>query len=195
MRGIYLRFIMFMLWVTIPAISTHAQTPLFLGEDIEFHISDTVCFVSAAYHFLNPHEQKIKTRLHYPVPVSNDMVLPHKFEVKDLKTGEDLSFLGYSEGISFLLEMAPASEKKIRVQYWQRVRKQNFKYILTTTQNWGRGLEWANYEIYMPANLKLEYCSLESDSTDVNSGKALYLFHREDFLPENDFEIRWGSKK
>ncbi|MBC8376828.1 MAG: hypothetical protein H8E26_12345 [FCB group bacterium] len=175
--------------------TTQAQPPIFLGEDLVFYVSDSLCVMRGEYHFLNPTEEAIKTRLFYPLPVSEQLPFPDMIQVRSLESGVHLPIMGADSGVSFVLEMDAASEANIHVEYWQTTEDHVFEYILTSSQTWGRSLEWANYEIHVPDHLQLEYCSLDIDTSWIEIEKKVYLISRENYLPVNDFKIQWGINK
>jgi len=172
-----------------------AQNPIFLGEDLVFYISDSLCVLRGEYHFLNPSQNPVKTRLYYPFPVSEELPFPDEIEVLSMETGHHLPLLGSETGISFLLTMEPHAQANIEIEYWQPAESQKFKYILTSTQKWGRALKWANYEIHVPEHLELEYCSLGWDTSWVEIEETVYSISKENYLPAQDFELRWGLIK
>ncbi len=173
--------------------TAQAQSPVFLGEDLVFHVSDSLCVMRGEYHFLNPTNTAVKTRLFYPFPVSEQLPFPDKIQVMSLETGAHLPILGVENGVSFMLEIDAVSEANILVEYWQTANDHVFEYILTSTQNWGRSLEWANYEIHVPDHLQLEYCSLDLDSSWVEIEKRVYSISRENYLPVEELKIQWGE--
>ncbi|MCF7826421.1 MAG: hypothetical protein K9N29_07195 [Candidatus Marinimicrobia bacterium] len=172
-----------------------AQTPIFSSETITFEVSDTLCVVSARYSFQNRSEMRSKSRLFYPVPISDDLPFPNRFQVQSLKSSSTIPFLIHKEGISFLLEIDPFSEEQIYVKYWQVAKGQQFAYILKSTQHWSRALDWAVYEIRIPNSLELKSCSLDIDSTRVDSNYFIYRITKQNFMPEKDFEFMWGNQK
>lgn len=172
----------------------HSQTPVFIGEDLVFYVSDSLCVVRGEYHFLNPGSTPIKTRLFYPFPISEDLPFPDQIEVRSMETGVHLPLLGGQGGVSFVLGIEPLSQSSIHVEYWQTAESHIFEYILTTTQVWSRALEWANYEIHVPDHLDLEFCSLDLDTSWVEIETMVYLISRENYLPVKNFKIEWGIK-
>jgi hypothetical protein len=169
-----------------------AQSPIFLGENLVFHISDSLCVMRGEYHFINPSEEAVKTRLFYPFPVSEQLPFPDMIEVLSMETGVHLPLMGADKGISFVLNIDAVSEANIHVEYWQTAEHNVFEYILTSTQTWSRALEWANYEIHVPDHLQLEYCSLDIDTSWTEIEKKVYSISRENYFPVKDLKMRWG---
>ena len=187
--------LMLILWGFNSGKQVHAQSPVFLGEDLVFYLSDSLCVMRGVYHFLNPTETRVKTRLFYPFPVSDSLPFPDKVEVLSLDTGTHPLLLGSQNGVSFILEIEPLEESSFQVEYWQSAEHHFFEYILTSTQKWNRALEWASYEIHVPDHLRLEYCSLAVDTSWVEIEKTVYSIYRESYLPMKNFELRWGFIK
>ncbi|MBT3229603.1 MAG: hypothetical protein HOB84_08535 [Candidatus Marinimicrobia bacterium] len=175
--------------------TSQAQSPIFVGEDLVFYVSDSLCVLRGEYHFLNPSENAVKTRLFYPFPVSEQLPFPDMIEVLSLETGVHLPIMGAEKGVSFVLEIDAVSEANIHVEYWQTAENHLFDYILTSTQTWGRSLEWANYEIHVPDHLQLEYCSLDIDTSWIEIEKKVYSISRENYLPLKELKIQWGVSK
>lgn len=170
-----------------------AQKASFAGEYIQFQIRDSVCMVEAEYEFKNPAGTPSQTRLFYPIPVDETQAFPSRFVVSSALSGEELPFKVHPGGISFLLEIDPLSSQTILVNYWQNLGGNQFKYILTSTQNWGQPLDWVCYEIDLPGGLVLDFCSLEVDTSIVCNDHTLYRIERQNFLPSSDLEMRWGN--
>ena len=175
--------------------TSQAQSPIFVGEDLVFYVSDSLCVLRGEYPFLTPSENAVKTRLFYPFPVSEQLPFPDMIEVLSLETGVHLPIMGAEKGVSFVLEIDAVSEANIHVEYWQTAENHLFDYILTSTQTWGRSLEWANYEIHVPDHLQLEYCSLDIDTSWIEIEKKVYSISRENYLPLKELKIQWGVSK
>jgi len=191
----WLVLLLLILWGFNSDKQVHAQSPIFLGEDLVFYLSDSLCVMRGVYHFLNTAETRVKTRLFYPFPVSDSLPFPDKVEILSLDTGTYPPLLGSQNGVSFILEIEPLEESSFQVEYWQSAEHHVFEYILTSTQKWSRALEWASYEIHVPDHLRLEYCSLTVDTSWVEIEKTVYSVYRENYLPMKNFELRWGSIK
>ena len=184
-----------LLCVFHPQNNLHAQTPVFLGEDLVFYVSDSLCVMRGDYHFLNPSENPVKTRLFYPFPVSDTLPFPDRVDILSLESGARLPLLKAEKGVSFVLEIDPLSESGFHVEYWQAADRHAFEYILTSTQKWGRALEWATYEIHVPDHLRLEYCSVPWDTSWEEIETTVYSISKEQHLPKQNFVIRWGLKE
>lgn len=185
-------FLLLILCGFFPSDNLKAQAPLFLGEDLVFYVSDSLCVLRGEYHFINPSDQAVKTRLFYPFPVSEQQPFPDMIEVLSMETGLHLPLMGADKGISFMLHIDALSKATIHVEYWQEANDNVFEYILSSTQTWSRALEWANYEIHVPDHLQLEYCSLDIDTSWAEIEEKVYLISRENYLPVKDFKIKWG---
>ena len=178
----------------IQAGQSFAQTPQFVGEYLQFLVSDSAVVLQGRYEFRNSGPVPSRTRLFYPVPLSAAAPFPQYFKVRTLPAGIDLPFQVHAGGISFLLEIAARDTLEIGIEYCQSAPEKQFRYILTSTRKWGKPLSWVRYEIRIPSHLVLNTCSLDIDSTLVFPEYLLHGIQRKNFLPLNDFDIEWGSK-
>ena len=191
-KGLQFAILLFLFFNTQ---TVQAQTPIFLGENLVFYVSDSLCVMRGAYHFLTPSDEAVKTRLFYPFPAKEQLPFPDMIAVRSIETGENLAIMRAEKGMSFVLDIDAVSEANIHVEYWQAAEDHIFEYILSSTRAWNRSLEWANYEIHVPDHLQLEYCSLDIDTSWVEIEKKVYSISRENYLPEKELIIQWGTIK
>jgi hypothetical protein len=63
------------------------------------------------------------------------------------------------------------------------------KYIITSTQTWGKALDKAVYTLTTEKNLRIKSFSYSYDSVREVKDKKLYIWGKHDFMPKFDFEI------
>ena len=64
------------------------------------------------------------------------------------------------------------------------------RYIVTTTQAWGRPLRHARFEVYLPAGARPVDFSFPFRRQEA-SNAVYYLFEADDFLPDRDIRFTW----
>jgi hypothetical protein len=171
-----------------------AQAPLFVAEDLQFIVSDTLCQMQGCYQFENKSGQTNKARLFYPFHLDQDSPFPKAYEVRLGEEKTPTPVFVQPRGISFMIEIAPESRQQVWVSYTQAIHNQDFTYILKTTQSWKRPLEHASYEIRIPRHLSLTFCSHEIDTTVQQTDFLIHRIVRENFLPSRDLQIKWGNQ-
>jgi len=89
-KGLQFAILLFLFFNTQ---TVQAQTPIFLGENLVFYVSDSLCVMRGEYHFLNPSDEAVKTRLFYPFPAKEQLPFPDMIAVRSIETGENLAIM------------------------------------------------------------------------------------------------------
>mgnify|MGYP000429280621 FL=1 len=77
----------------------------------------------------------------------------------------------------------------IRIGYTQELKGSKAEYILMSTKSWGQSLTEVNYTLITPHDLKVDSLSYPPDFSNDKSGKTIYYYHKENFMPDREFEI------
>jgi hypothetical protein len=186
MKYFFLLTLLAVLQSYCPAIK--GQGLQFYREDIVFKINEDAAEADAVYHFCNVDKDKIITTLFYPFP-GNTMELIDSILIRDFKTGEIISFRQGKSGVFFEISVTAYGQAAYRVFFRQKLEGQKFKYILTSTGNWGKELEFANFELQVPVSLKVDSLSFTPDSSFIQDDFQYYIWKKKDFMPEKDFEV------
>jgi hypothetical protein len=131
------------------------QALRFYREDIQIEVKKDECILTGIYYFANNSGLPVAQNLYYPYVVNDSLPLPHKAEVKALKTGKTLPGLNTAKGLIFTVEAAPHDTSIIEVKYYQKTPMHMMEYILTTTKEWGTSFEMAEYSVKLPSNYRL----------------------------------------
>ena len=107
----------------------------------------------------------------------------------DLKTNEVIPYREGGSGVFFGIAVPAYGQAAYRVYFRQRLKEKHFTYILTSTESWGRSLEFANYELQVPVALSIESMSYPADSSFVQNDIQHFIWKKKDFMPEKDFEV------
>ena len=78
---------------------------------------------------------------------------------------------------------------KINVFYRQKHLGDYVKYILTSTQSWGRPLEIAKYHLIFGKDIKIKSISYPPSDKLNFKDKNIYNWEMQNFMPEKEFEI------
>jgi hypothetical protein len=170
------------------SLTVIAQSLQFYREDIVFNVSEYQVTIDAQYHFCNLSEKDIKTSLFYPFP-GNTRELIDTLDIRDLKTDQFISYRDGKAGVFFVISVPAYSQAAYRVYFRQRLEEKHFTYILTSTESWGRSLEFANFKLLIPVTLSIDFLSYPADSTFIQNDIRYFIWKKKDFMPDRDFEI------
>lgn len=151
----------------------------FYAERIKCVISGDTMRVYATYYMRS--EPGSKFCLLYPLPEEGmDFSLDSTRNCKLEKRGEAW-VMCMDFGTDSLLE--------IGVIYQQRFPEGVFRYITTTTQAWGKPLEWAEFSAMTPWKASLSYPP-DGEPRLLANGYYVYGLRIKNFMPEEDFIIK-----
>lgn len=148
--------------------------------------------VQGIYFFENRDSSSATMMIHYPFPVDDSWQYPHLISVENLSERKPVDFITKRDGVNWYLSLPPLSVDSTKVIYRQRVFRLRGRYILTTTQDWGKPLEKAAFKVVVPENSTLTYWSFQSDSVSVKNGQVIYQAWKENFYPEEDLMLEWS---
>jgi hypothetical protein len=79
------------------------------------------------------------------------------------------------------------------VFYRQPLRGRLARYIVTTTQRWGRPIDRAQFSVTVPAALRNVRLSYLPDRTERRDSLVTYSFARKGFMPSEDVIVTWDK--
>jgi hypothetical protein len=165
---------------------------LFVKETIAVSIlADDALQVRGTYWFGTADSSMSETRLYYPFPADTFSDYPFFIDISDASSSKAITFAKQEQGVSFPIAVKPGDTASVTVLYRQKVRNREGRYILTTTENWGRPLVDSRYSIGVPATLTLAYMSYECDSISRTGKFLVYSFFKKRFMPDRDLCFRW----
>jgi hypothetical protein len=165
----------------------------FYREHVTVEPSDGRVRVVGVYYFRNESDEPLSTPIRYPFPVDRYQVMPFRIRVWE-ETGEDLRPLGFTRedaSVRWRMQFAPRGERTVRVEYVQEIKKNRAVYIVTTTHEWGRPIELAEFEFRVPAHFEDVELSFEPDHTSVSGDTIVHYLRETDFLPDSDLTVTW----
>ncbi|MEN8225396.1 MAG: hypothetical protein ABFS05_08555 [Bacteroidota bacterium] len=167
-----------------------AQIPDFYREDLTFILDDSSFTVTGYYYFLNTTDEDQKLDMFYPFPASESYA--KITDVYAYKHGNPLknALLHYNDKAAIVnLEIDAGKTTMIRIGYTQQLNGNKAEYILMSTKSWGQSLKEVNYTLIAPHDLKIDSLSYPPDFSNDKSGKAIYYYHKENFMPDREFEV------
>ena len=171
-----------------------AQDLQFYQEDLDFKIEENYFYVDGLYYFRNLSNKVIKRRLFYPFPqdkvygkVDSIFVINIQDPLKETDLRNNI------KGSSFTIHIEPDTIAIYRIGYRQELKETKAEYILTTTQTWEIPFEQVNYTLEFPKEFSLDSISYMPDSLREESEKYIFFWHKENFMPDKNFEINFNK--
>lgn len=158
----------------------------FFEEHIDFQIDSSYFTINGIYSFYNNSNGLVNQKIIFPFADKTTKI--DSIRVLNLNTLKSTRFLRLDNAISFDLNIAAKDTVDINIFYRQRIAVEN-KYIITSTQSWGKPLEKAVYTLTTEVNQKIKSFSYEPDSSDSGHNKKIYFWRKNQFMPKLDFIV------
>lgn len=174
----------------ILSTSIFSQGVKFFGEDITFRLDKEYFIVDGIYWFFNETDKPVEKIIYYPFP--NDYAAGEVDSISIYNISEQREEIALeinNNGLRYLLMMAADDTTIYRIGYRQRIRNGCAKYILTSTAEWNRPLEWAKYKLIADDKAGINKFSYEPDRLYQFDNEKIFFWERRNFLPEFDFVI------
>jgi hypothetical protein len=183
-------FILF-LSVCTPSFS---QIPEFFREDLFFVMDDNELQISGDYYFYNPHPRPIKMTMLYPFPREDFMGKVSDVYAFDWNNIFENRLARYNQKAGMVqLSISPKETSVLRIGYTQELKAGTAMYILTTTAAWGKPFQQAYYELHVPFDIQVDSISYVPDKIQQVGGLYIYIFEKENFMPDRDFVIYFSE--
>ena len=181
------KYILLVVLLLSVSLSIKAQRNVsFIEEYIDFDINYTYFSINGIYTFANNGENQIKQRIVFPFAEQLSQI--DSIRVINLNSFERIKFKKLKNAISFDFMVQANDTVNINIFYRQKTSKIN-KYIITTTQFWGKALNKAVYTLAVPLDIEIESFSFSPDSVETKKDRILYLWEKLDFAPTLDLEF------
>jgi len=169
------------------ACTVNAQHLQFPREAINFTIDSVHFIVDGYYYFKNPTNQVLNVPISYPFPNGSSVVdSAWLFNCSQLKAQ---TFTTGKMDMSFGVSVLPNDSAVYRIGYRERHDGKTAHYILTTTKFWNNPLSDASYSLFVPSYLHVLSFSYQPDKSLNQKNGTLYLFHKKQFMPKEDFIV------
>jgi hypothetical protein len=169
---------------------------IFSGEDIKIEILNSSSYrIKALYFFRKDLSSNNQLNVFYPIPSNSNLSFPLDFNCD--AHGRSVQFSPDQKGKGFFITIGsgPMETCTLDVSYSQKSRNGEGRYILTSTAAWGRPLEWGEYHIEIPENIRLDSVSFKPDTIQIIGEKKIFTFRKTNFSPLKDICFRWNSPK
>jgi hypothetical protein len=165
----------------------------FLREHVIVRPSEGRTAVTGLYYFRNESDDTTAAAMRYPFPIDRFHIGPLRVRVWEERNGsfEPIGFASGEYSMTWRMNFKPREEKIIRVEYVQEIKKHHALYIVTTTREWGRPLERAEFEFQVPRSLVDVEPSFEPTRVLERGDTVVYYLEKTEFMPEKDLSITW----
>ena len=178
---------------SFPVISQSQELELY-GENITFELSDSIFKVTGIYYLCNTGDKEIKQLLYYPFPVDSQYYGDVNFIRISTKDSLINMLRRDKRGMYFGLEIEPYKATEHVISYQQKLLNNRAEYILVTAKKWKKPFETADYKLIIPDKLKITNISYKPDSILTINSDLIYLWHKEDFMPDRNMVIEFEPK-
>jgi hypothetical protein len=175
--------------------TAEAQSISFKKEIIEVKVAQDYCTLNGDYFFENNGFNSSETQIYYPFVINNSLPFPDSISIYNNSTLQFLPYLKLKEGISFRIKVEPHSIIQLKVIYKQNILKNYFEYILTSTADWNKPLESAEFNILFSPSCLNPNISYKEDSIKASKEFIQYAFTKLNFMPEKNLVIKWETEK
>lgn len=159
---------------------------LFFEEHIDFSLDSNYFSINGIYSFQNKNNRNITQHIAFPFAEKSTKI--DSIRIIDLYSGREIDFNRKDNFIFFFVYLPVNDTVDVNIFYRQKTAVNN-KYIITSTQSWGKPLKTAIYTLTTGKNVKIKSFTYLPDSVNELDNKTVYLWEKHDFIPENDFEI------
>lgn len=165
----------------------HAQTNVsFYEEHIDFTLDSCYFCINGIYSFCNVTDMIINQNIIFPFACKSVDI--DSVYIVNLKTKQFIPFHESERSVNFSLMLPAKDSVDIHIYYRQKSATSN-KYILTSTQSWGKPLEKAIYTLTVDDDIKIKHFSYNPDDVQMINKRKVYFWKKQDFMPETDFEV------
>jgi hypothetical protein len=171
--------------------SLSSQNIAFFSESLTFRLQPGMFELDGLYYLRNNTDAEVRQAMFYPYPDVEKYGEVSYISVN--REGDTASLLvrQRKDGAIFMVTLGAREEASLHIRYTQNLISNKAKYIVLTTQAWGKPFETANYRLEVPGSLHVTSMSIEPDTIFSAGSNRIYRWERENFMPEVDFEFEF----
>jgi len=158
----------------------------FFEEHIDFILDANYFIINGIYSFHNESDREINQQIIFPF--ADYATAIDSIRIINLNTNRKVSFNRQEKSVQFSFRLLPYDTVDVSIFYRQKKSDLN-KYIITSTQSWGKPLKTAVYTLTTEKKLKIKSFTYQPDTVKNINDKKLYLWYKTEFMPQKDFEI------
>lgn len=180
--------------VTRPPIPRGALPIAFDSEIVRLLVEEDSLRVEGTYRFLCRSTGPSTITLFFPYPEDSLLGAARTAVLEGRAPGgawEPLRFEEFPSGVRWFVPLDRGDTLEVRTVYRQALRSTYARYIVTSTQAWGRPLSHARFEVYLPEGAELERASFPFELDRAAGGEPFYSFATEQFMPDRDIVVEW----
>ena len=167
---------------------------LFHSEIIRIFIEPDSLRIEGRYFLEGTGEVERTVPLFYPYPEDERLGGARTLLLEGRTTGDwvplDFTEDPRGRGARWWIPVRPGSGLEVRTEYRQQRLDDYGRYIVTSTRAWGRPLEHARFEVYLPLQAVRPEFS-HPFVRDPESAGQVWIFELDNFWPERDIIVRW----
>lgn len=181
----------FLFWIclffSICNLHIQAQNQVsFYEEYIDFTVDSNYFCINGIYSFSNASDRAVNQNVIFPFACGTTEI--DSVCIVNINTHEPVFYRKSDCSVNFSFMLPAKDSVDIHIYYRQRSATNN-KYILTSTQSWGKPLEKAIYTLTVDDDLKVKYLSYTPDDVQKTKNCIVYFWRKKRFMPEVDFEV------
>ncbi|MGD9548656.1 MAG: hypothetical protein AB7V45_14105 [Candidatus Krumholzibacteriia bacterium] len=177
-----------------PAAPTPGTALRFVSEIIRISIEPDSLHIEGRYFLLGTGEREQIVPLFYPYP-EDERLGTARTLLLEARTDGDWTPLSFADradgkGVLWWIPVSPGHRLEVRTEYRQQRLDDYGRYIVTSTRAWGRPLDHARFEIYLPEGaVRPEFSHPFVKGTD--SCGECWIFEMDNFWPDRDIIVQW----
>ena len=162
-----------------------AQNLTFYREDLTFRIEGVYFYVNGVYYLSSSEPPVSPVTLLYPFPTDSIYSTADSLFIYNLTRNEGIiDYIKKKDMVVFQVGLDTLTA--ILISYRQKYHTGEVRYILTTTQNWGKPLEQANFKLILDKNINIVYFSYPPDRFSIFGNTKIYYWEKKNFMPLED---------
>jgi len=168
-------------------ILTRAQNNVsFFEEHIDFSIENNYFTINGIYSFSSKTSRNEVQQIIFPFDHETNLI--DSIRIINLNTFRNVEFKQLRNSVYFKISVPANDTIDLNIFYRQKISATN-KYIITSTQSWREPLKKAVYSLTTEKDLKIKSFTYKPDSVRIINSKKVYLWVKQNFMPQKDFEI------
>jgi hypothetical protein len=180
------KLVFLILFISISVFTQAQHSVSFFEEHIDFSLDSKYFSINGIYSFHNNDIKEVNQQIVFPFADKTSTI--DSIRIINLSTGSSIKFERLDSTISFSFALQPNDTVDLNIFYRQRISTKN-KYIITSTQSWGKPLETAVYTLTTEKKLKIKSFSYEPDTVRIDNDQKIYNWQKHSFMPKSEFEI------
>lgn len=162
--------------------TSQSQDISFYKENITMKIEKDYFYVTGSYYLRTTGDKSIT--LIYPFPTDSKYGLADSVLIYNLTADTTVSILNRKpNSLVFKADFGNSPELVLLISYRQKLLGNRAEYILESTKGWGKPFEQADYQLIVPAGLKVLSFSIPPDESIANGEETIYYWAKRNYMP------------